>query len=94
MGRHVPSAADKIALNWRPIIREICARHGVAWREVIGNFRDPRIVACRHEIWWTIHERFGTAFQQIGARTGGFDRSTVSVAVRGWLGRRHLETTT
>lgn len=77
---HVLTEANPFE-EWRPVIREVCARHGVAWREVVAGYRDPRVVACRHEIWAELHRRFQSSYATIGKRCGGFHASSVLAAV-------------
>lgn len=77
---HSPRPARPCA-EWKPVIREICQRHGVAWREVVAGYRDPRVVACRHEIWAELYQRFRSSYDTVGKRTGGFHASTVLAAV-------------
>lgn len=83
-GFHVPDTTFKPFPRWRPAIKSICRRHGVAWKEIIQSDRLPRVVDCRHHIWWTLRTKYGAALTQIGRRTGGFDHSSVLHGVRRW----------
>ena len=78
---HVPVAACPYP-HWVPVIEAICEAHKVAWSEVIAGYRDPRVVACRHEIWASLYLKFRSSYAVIGARTGGFHKTTVIHAVR------------
>lgn len=84
MRNHVPDLTMRPLPRWRPVIEEICRRHRVTWREFVRGYADRRYVACRHEVWWTIRERFGASYPDIGRRTGGFHHSTVLIAVRAY----------
>ena len=73
----------RMVAAWRPIIDNICARHGLKLREVISDYQATPLVAARHELWWTIRQR-GVSFPEISRRLGGFDHSTVMYGVRQW----------
>jgi len=73
----------RMVLTWRPIIDEICARHGLPVSKVISDYRDERPVAARQELWWTLNQR-GASLQEIGRRVGGFHHTTVMYGVRQW----------
>lgn len=93
MGRHTPDLETKPFPTWMPVIREVCRRHRVAWKEVLAGYRDPRICACRREIRARLYEQFKSSYRTIGERTGGYDPSSVLAGVRkateGANGRHH-----
>lgn len=69
---------------WRPIIREVIARHDVCEKDVKSGWKNARYVRCRHEIWWNIHKRLGISLNQIGRRLGGYHHTTVMHGVNLW----------
>lgn len=81
MSSHAPDTELAPYPHWMPTINRICEKHGVAWKEVTAGYHDPRVVACRHEIWRELYAGFRSSFKTIGARTGGFHPSTVLAAV-------------
>lgn len=68
--------------------RRIALDHGVKMEEVCGPHRHAAVVAARHEIILTLHDRFNLTPSQIG-RIVGKDHTSV-LYVLGKHGRRQV----
>ena len=70
--RQTPRLCDP----WHPIAEQVAQRHGIAVRDMLSGWREPRLVQARHEFWWRLHRR-GVALAEIGRRCGGYDHTSV-----------------
>lgn len=48
------------------VIAAVCKRYGVTRRQVMGDNRDPHIVAARYEAYHEIRQQSGWSFPRIG----------------------------
>jgi hypothetical protein len=67
--------------SWRVILDDVCKKHRLHPRDVLGPSRARNLVACRHEAMWVIYTSTSMSFPQIGLRFNR-DHSVVLHAVR------------
>lgn len=60
----------------RRIIDEVCAKHNVKYREIVGDSRSVPIVRARQEVCYRIREERQLSWPQIGRLVGGRDHTT------------------
>lgn len=81
--RYKDSRADpRPCARWMPVIADVCRRHRVSPKELFQGFKDESIVPCRHEVWWTLRNTFGSSYPQIGQRMGGYHHTSILHGVR------------
>jgi hypothetical protein len=71
-------------LSWSNSIDDICRRRGLSLDDLMTTSRVSFLSEARYEIWWTIRNQFGTSYERIGERLGGFDHASVLYGVRRW----------
>lgn len=66
-----------LRLRWRDIVCEVCAKHGVSVLDVMGSYRDRRIVHARQEAMYRLRHETTMSYPEIGRRLGDKDHTTV-----------------
>ncbi|NGP19318.1 helix-turn-helix domain-containing protein [Devosia aurantiaca] len=76
----VPQPVPAEVQTYRPdssrIVAEVAAEHGVAVKDILGRFRDSKVVTARHEAIWRIRQETRLSFPQIGQKFSR-DHSTI-----------------
>lgn len=67
--------------GWKFLVALSAARRGVGERDILGNTRDPNIVAARHEAIALIRSHTSKTYPEIG-RIFNIDHSTAIAAVK------------
>jgi hypothetical protein len=67
---------------WKQIAEEVCLKHRITWTELHSKQRQPRIVACRHEVFYRLKKEVAMSLPDIGRLIGGRDHTTVLHGVR------------
>ena len=67
---------------WKQIAEEVCLKHRITWTELHSKQRQPRIVACRHEVFYRLKKEVALSLPEIGRLVGGRDHTTVLWGVR------------
>jgi len=49
------------------IVVDVAAKHKVTVPLIMGETRDKRVVAARHEVWWRVWRTSGLSYPRIGA---------------------------
>ena len=65
-----------------PIMREVCARHGVTVVDLRGKCRKAALALARHELAYRLRNETSYSFQQIGNVMGGRDHASVISSIR------------
>ena len=65
-----------------PIMREVCARHGVTVVDLRGKCRKAALALARHELAYRLRNETSYSFQQIGNVMGGRDHTSVIGSIR------------
>lgn len=64
------------------IIRQVCDKHGVAKKDIIGPSRVPQVVRARYEAMYRIRHELALSLARVGRALGGRDHTTVLHGVR------------
>lgn len=69
------------------IIREVCAKHKLDQRNVLGSARNKPVIAARREICWRMRNETliggrQISLAEIGLRLGGWDHTTILHHIR------------
>ena len=62
---------------WKVIVMEVCEKHRITYRQIIGDCRSRHIVAARHEAFYRLSTEATLSLTAIGHRMGGKDHTTV-----------------
>lgn len=71
---------------WRPIIEDVCRKHGCTLGELYGGQRSAWLVRARHEAFFRLSKETTLSLPQIGHLMGSKDHTTVLHGAR-----RHAE---
>lgn len=75
---------------WRVILSEVCRKHGLTQKQVIGQQRNHNIVLARHEAMYRMAHETRMSLPMIGRRLGGRDHTTVLHGLRQHAARNGL----
>jgi chromosomal replication initiation ATPase DnaA len=66
-------------------VAEVCAAHGVEPIALVGQARQARLVAARHELWTRVYRARGWSLSALG-RLFGRDRTSIAHGI----GKQHV----
>lgn len=75
---------------WRVILSEVCRKHGMTQKQVIGQQRNHNIVLARHEAMYRMAHETRMSLPMIGRRLGDRDHTTVLHGLRQHAARNGL----
>ncbi len=62
--------------SFSAIVAEVCAKHGVSWRELVSQRRAKPLVRARHEAYWRCIAETRASYPQV-ARLFDRDHTTI-----------------
>jgi len=68
----------------RSMLLEVAQQTGLTIQEVIGQQRNPNVVAARHYLMWRLRRETTWSLPEIGRFLGGRDHTTVIHGIRKW----------
>lgn len=84
--------------QWRVITEEVCAKHGVSFRDIIGQSKPVPVMAARKEAWWRIRNEVKVGGRPISypqiARRFSRDHTSVIVSVHNFERERNANSPT